>query len=64
MLTSIQHHYRGFNYQRDYETKEQFNKDMKKEHEGNDEICWALLFTDKGDKVAEYRRGYTMAQYV
>lgn len=39
MLTSIQRHYRGFNYQRDYETKEQFNEDMKKEHEGKDEIC-------------------------
>lgn len=63
-LISVQRHFRGFSYQRNYDTKEQFNDDMKKEHEGSDEICWAFLFTDEGYMVAEYRRGYTMAQYI
>ena len=64
MFTSLQRHYRGFNFQRDYKTKELFNADMKREHEENDEICWAHLFTESGEKVAEYRRGYSMAEYV
>jgi hypothetical protein len=62
--TSIQSNFRGFNYQKDYGSKERFNEDMKKEHEGRDEICWAHLFTKGGEMVATYRRGYTMAEYL
>ena len=64
MFTSLQKHYRGFSYQKDYNSLESFNNDMKREHEGNDEICWAHLFNESGDRVAEYKRGYTMAQYL
>ena len=60
--TSIQRNFRGFNYKRDYQTKELFNDDMKQDHEGNSEIEWAHLFDKYGDKVAEYKRGCTMAQ--
>ena len=63
-FTSLQRHFRGFNFQSDYGTKEQFNDDMKKVHEGSDDICWAVLYANNGDKVAEYKRGYTMAQYI
>ena len=62
--TSIQHNFRGFNYQVDYASKESFNEEMKKEHEGNDDICWAHLFSKDGDMVATYKRGYTMAEYL
>ena len=64
MYTSLQKHYRGFFFQRDYENKELFNEDMKFDADGKEEICWAHLFTEGGDKVAEYRRGYTMAEYL
>ena len=64
MLVSIQRHYRGFNYQQEYETKEHFNADMEQEHKGNDEVCWAHLFDEHGGMVATYRRGYAMAEYV
>lgn len=58
--TSIQHNFRGFNYQIDYASKEGFNEDMKKSHE----ICWAHLFTKDGDMVATYKRGCKMTEYL
>ena len=64
MYTSIQKHYRGFFFQRDYEDRELFNDDMKFHAEGPNEICWAFLLTESGEKVAEYRRGYSMAEYL
>ena len=64
MFTSIQKHYRGFYFKPDYRDKELFNEEMKKEHEGDNGICWAHLFNEDGKMVATYRRGYTMAEYL
>ena len=64
MFTSIQRHWRGFNYQTDYQTKELFNEDMKKDAEGARAITWAHLFDEDGEMVATFKRGYTMAEYV
>ena len=60
---SLQKHYRNFCFQRDYDSKDDFNEDMKKDYEDGSEICWAFLFSDAGTLVAEYRRGFTMAEY-
>ena len=56
--TSIQRNYRGFNYQVDYNSVDDFLKEMKKEESGNRDICWAKCFDSKtGNQVAEYHRG-------
>lgn len=64
MFISIQKHFRGFTFDRKYESVEEFDKDMKREHDEADEICWAHLFSINGDMVATYRRGYTMSEYL
>lgn len=63
ILTSLQRDYRGFTFQKNYLTKEKFNDDMVTDRNKKSEICWALLFTDDGEKVAEYKRGYESAEY-
>ena len=56
--TSIQRNFRGFHYQVDYTTVEDFIDEMRKEENGNREICWAKCFNKKtGEQVAEYHRG-------
>lgn len=62
MYPSLQRHYRGFVFMKKYQDRREFNEDMKSYGKGS-EICWAVLYSESGDKVAEFKRGYLEAQY-
>ena len=58
-FTSIQRNMRGFNYQHDWYSVNDFWEGMKHQRDNeNDEVEWAKCFNEMGTEVAEYRRGY------
>lgn len=63
MFTSIQHNFRGFSYNRDYENKDLFKEEIEAELEATSEISWAHLFSEDGKMVASYRRGLGFADF-
>ena len=64
MFSSLERHFRGFTYKAEYESREFFNKKMKEGAEGSLDVTWAYLYNEDGQKVAEYRRGDAMGEYL
>lgn len=56
--TSITRNFRGYNYQTDWQTSDEWREEMKRQEQADNEIEWSILvFVHSGMPVLQYSRG-------
>ena len=56
--TSITRSFRGYNYQTDWQTPDEWKEEMKRQEAKDNEIEWSVLvFVHSGMPVLQYHRG-------
>lgn len=56
--TSITRSFRGYNYQTDWQTSDEWRMEMKRQEQADNEIEWSVLvFVHSGMPVLQYQRG-------
>ena len=61
--TAISRNFRGFNYQTDYASVDDWKKEMMREAKGADETEWSILIhVHNAEPIIRYNRGVLFAE--